>query len=208
MPGARATPCRSTRSRPMCGERVCSRSAGRCCAARSITCAPSTRAREMRVAIDARSGRVVSDPAVLVALTERCGLNGPELLDAADNQAVREEYRGNTARALAAGVFGSPFYNTYSRASSSGVRTVSTCSRGQSCGQHPAISAEAPANIEATMGHHRCCDAQSASARGQNLPPTHVGHTENRVSNFAQPKISSPAVSYKPERSYVDARSS
>jgi 2-hydroxychromene-2-carboxylate isomerase len=64
----------------------------------------------MRVAIDARSGRVVSDPAVLVALTERCGLNGPELLDAADNQAVREEYRGNTARALAAGVFGSPFY--------------------------------------------------------------------------------------------------
>jgi 2-hydroxychromene-2-carboxylate isomerase len=54
--------------------------------------------------------RDVSDPAVLVALAERCGLNGPELLDAAGNQAVREEYRGNTARALAAGVFGSPFY--------------------------------------------------------------------------------------------------
>ena len=31
-------------------------------------------------------------------------------LNAAGNQAVREEYRGNTARALAAGVFGSPFY--------------------------------------------------------------------------------------------------
>jgi len=54
--------------------------------------------------------RDVSDPAVLVALAERCGLNGPELLDAAGNQAVREEYRGNTARALAIGVFGSPFY--------------------------------------------------------------------------------------------------
>ena len=54
--------------------------------------------------------RDVSDPAVLVALAERCGLNGPELLDDAGNQAVREEYRGNTARALAAGVFGSPFY--------------------------------------------------------------------------------------------------
>ena len=54
--------------------------------------------------------RDVSDPAVLVALAERCGLNRPELLDAASNQAVREEYRGNTARALAAGVFGSPFY--------------------------------------------------------------------------------------------------
>jgi 2-hydroxychromene-2-carboxylate isomerase len=52
----------------------------------------------------------VSDPAVLVALVERCGLNGSTLLDAADTQAVREEYRGNTARALAAGVFGSPFY--------------------------------------------------------------------------------------------------
>ncbi len=54
--------------------------------------------------------RDVSDPAVLVALAERCGLNGPELLDAAGDQAVREEYRGNTARALDAGVFGSPFY--------------------------------------------------------------------------------------------------
>jgi 2-hydroxychromene-2-carboxylate isomerase len=52
----------------------------------------------------------VSDPAVLVALPERCGLDGPELLDAAGTDPVREEYRGNTSRALAAGVFGSPFY--------------------------------------------------------------------------------------------------
>jgi 2-hydroxychromene-2-carboxylate isomerase len=35
---------------------------------------------------------------------------GHELLDADDTEAVRTEYRGNTARALAAGVFGSPFY--------------------------------------------------------------------------------------------------
>jgi 2-hydroxychromene-2-carboxylate isomerase len=54
--------------------------------------------------------RDVSDPAVLVALAERCGIDGSALLDASGTQAVREEYRGNTARALAAGVFGSPFY--------------------------------------------------------------------------------------------------
>jgi 2-hydroxychromene-2-carboxylate isomerase len=54
--------------------------------------------------------RDVADPAVLMALAERCGLDGPALLDAVGTQEVREEYRGNTARALAAGVFGSPFY--------------------------------------------------------------------------------------------------
>lgn len=54
--------------------------------------------------------RDVSDPAVLLSLAERCGLDAPALLDAATSDAVREEYRGNTARALAAGVFGSPFY--------------------------------------------------------------------------------------------------
>src|SRR6516225_6538490 len=54
--------------------------------------------------------RDVSDPAVLVALAERCGLDRPALVDAAGTQPVREEYHGNTARALAAGVFGSPFY--------------------------------------------------------------------------------------------------
>jgi 2-hydroxychromene-2-carboxylate isomerase len=54
--------------------------------------------------------RDVSDPAVLAALAERCGLDRPALVDAAGTQPVREEYHGNTARALAAGVFGSPFY--------------------------------------------------------------------------------------------------
>jgi 2-hydroxychromene-2-carboxylate isomerase len=52
----------------------------------------------------------VADPGVLIAIADRCGLEGRELLDAADTEAVRSEYRGNTARALAAGVFGSPFY--------------------------------------------------------------------------------------------------
>jgi 2-hydroxychromene-2-carboxylate isomerase len=52
----------------------------------------------------------VADPGVLVAIAERCGLEGRALLEAADAQAVRAEYRGNTERALAAGVFGSPFY--------------------------------------------------------------------------------------------------
>ena len=54
--------------------------------------------------------RDVSDPAVLTALARRCGLDGPALLEAAGTGPVREEYGGNTARALAAGVFGSPSY--------------------------------------------------------------------------------------------------
>jgi 2-hydroxychromene-2-carboxylate isomerase len=54
--------------------------------------------------------RDVSDPDVLVAIAEHCGLERSGLLDAAVTEAVREEYRGNTARALTAGVFGSPFY--------------------------------------------------------------------------------------------------
>jgi 2-hydroxychromene-2-carboxylate isomerase len=53
----------------------------------------------------------VADPGVLVAVAERCGLEGRGLLDAAGAETVRAEYRGNTERALAAGVFGSPFYS-------------------------------------------------------------------------------------------------
>jgi 2-hydroxychromene-2-carboxylate isomerase len=53
----------------------------------------------------------VADPGVLVAIAERWGLEGHGLLDAAGAEAVRAEYRGNTERALAAGVFGSPFYS-------------------------------------------------------------------------------------------------
>ena len=54
--------------------------------------------------------RNVADPGVLAALAERCGLDGRALLAAADSEDVRAEYRANTERALAAGVFGSPFY--------------------------------------------------------------------------------------------------
>jgi 2-hydroxychromene-2-carboxylate isomerase len=43
--------------------------------------------------------RNVADPGVLVAIAERCGLEGRALLEAADVQAVRAEYRGNTERA-------------------------------------------------------------------------------------------------------------
>ena len=52
----------------------------------------------------------VADPDVLIAIADSCGLESHALLDAANTEAVRTEYRGNTARALAAGVFGSPFY--------------------------------------------------------------------------------------------------
>jgi len=52
----------------------------------------------------------VAAPEVLVALADRCGLDGRRLLEATDAEAVRAEYRANTERALTAGVFGSPFY--------------------------------------------------------------------------------------------------
>jgi 2-hydroxychromene-2-carboxylate isomerase len=51
-----------------------------------------------------------ADPAVLAAIAEQCSLDGRALIEAAGSQAVQAEYRDNTARALAAGVFGSPFY--------------------------------------------------------------------------------------------------
>jgi 2-hydroxychromene-2-carboxylate isomerase len=51
-----------------------------------------------------------ADPAALAAIAERCGIDGGRLIEAARTEAVQVEYRDNTARALAAGVFGSPFY--------------------------------------------------------------------------------------------------
>ena len=53
----------------------------------------------------------VGPPGVLIAIADRCGLEGRALLDAADTETVRTEYQGNTVRALAAGIFGSPFYS-------------------------------------------------------------------------------------------------
>jgi len=61
-------------------------------------------------ASDLGRGPERAEPGVLIAIADRCGLEGRELLDAADTEPVRSEYRGNTARALAAGVFGSPFF--------------------------------------------------------------------------------------------------
>jgi 2-hydroxychromene-2-carboxylate isomerase len=52
----------------------------------------------------------VSQPAVLAALAARRGIDAAQLIEAAQTEAVRAEYRDNTDRALAAGVFGSPFY--------------------------------------------------------------------------------------------------
>jgi 2-hydroxychromene-2-carboxylate isomerase len=51
-----------------------------------------------------------ADPAVLVAIAQRCGLDGDRLIGAARAEPEQAEYRDNTARALAVGVFGSPFY--------------------------------------------------------------------------------------------------
>jgi len=52
----------------------------------------------------------VSNPGVLLTIAEHHGLDGAALLEAARAEEVRAEYRDNTARALTAGVFGSPFY--------------------------------------------------------------------------------------------------
>ena len=54
--------------------------------------------------------RDVSNRAVLMAICKQVDLDGPKLLAAAGSESVLAEYRDNTARALAAGVFGSPFY--------------------------------------------------------------------------------------------------
>ncbi len=51
-----------------------------------------------------------ADPGTLVALATQHGLDAATLLADAATEAVRAEYRGNTTRALTAGVFGSPFY--------------------------------------------------------------------------------------------------
>jgi 2-hydroxychromene-2-carboxylate isomerase len=51
-----------------------------------------------------------ADPEVLAALASRHGLDGAALLAEAAAASTREEYGKNTQRALAAGVFGSPFY--------------------------------------------------------------------------------------------------
>src|ERR1700751_640365 len=52
----------------------------------------------------------VADSGVLVTIAERCGLEGRLILDAAAAEAGPAEYRRSTERALAAGVFGSPFF--------------------------------------------------------------------------------------------------
>ena len=51
-----------------------------------------------------------SDPAVLADICQQLDLDAAGLLAAARAESVVAEYQGNTARALAAGVFGSPFY--------------------------------------------------------------------------------------------------
>ena len=51
-----------------------------------------------------------ADPEVLKTLARKFQYDGADLLEAAATADIRAEYHGNTRRALAAGVFGSPFY--------------------------------------------------------------------------------------------------
>jgi 2-hydroxychromene-2-carboxylate isomerase len=55
--------------------------------------------------------RNVADPATIADIATARGLDAASLLAAATTEIVRAEYRANTDRALAAGVFGSPFYS-------------------------------------------------------------------------------------------------
>jgi len=52
----------------------------------------------------------ISDASVLLRISARLGLPGPELLARAGDPAVRGRYRQYTDEAVAAGVFGSPSY--------------------------------------------------------------------------------------------------
>ena len=53
----------------------------------------------------------IADPATIADIATAQGLDAGNLLAAATTEPVRAEYRANTGRALAAGVFGSPFYS-------------------------------------------------------------------------------------------------
>jgi len=54
--------------------------------------------------------RNISDAATLAALAQESGLDGPGLLKAADTAGVQAEYDRNTEEAIAANVFGAPWY--------------------------------------------------------------------------------------------------
>lgn len=55
--------------------------------------------------------RNVADPETIADIVTAQGFDAQSLLAAATTEPVRAEYRANTTRALAAGVFGSPFYH-------------------------------------------------------------------------------------------------
>jgi 2-hydroxychromene-2-carboxylate isomerase len=54
--------------------------------------------------------RNIADDATLAALANQCGFDGHALLQAAHTAGVHDEYERNTQEAIAANVFGSPWY--------------------------------------------------------------------------------------------------
>jgi len=52
----------------------------------------------------------IGDEATLVAIADGCGLDGTQLLKAAQTASVQAEYDRNTDEGMAASVFGSPWY--------------------------------------------------------------------------------------------------
>lgn len=54
--------------------------------------------------------RNIADAGTLAQIADACGMDGNALLKASEAQAVQDEYAANTQQAIAAGVFGAPWY--------------------------------------------------------------------------------------------------
>lgn len=54
--------------------------------------------------------RNIADAATLAAIAQECGHDGQALVKASETSGVQEEYNRNTEEAIAANVFGSPWY--------------------------------------------------------------------------------------------------
>lgn len=54
--------------------------------------------------------RNIADIGTLARIAQACGLDGAALVRASEAQAVQDEYIANTQEAIAAGVFGAPWY--------------------------------------------------------------------------------------------------
>lgn len=52
----------------------------------------------------------IADPDTIIAIADKCDMDGSALLSKAGDQAINDKWEANTDRAISAGVMGSPFY--------------------------------------------------------------------------------------------------